>query len=97
MGSGGVPNRTIIRVDGRSGDLPTKGVKPNARYDLYVNGEKVQSRWYDKNGNVIRNRDYNHQNSMGNHTFPHDHQWDWTQGYPHRNSENLEPDYEGYN
>ena len=41
MGSGGVPNRTIIRVDGRSGDLPTKGVKPNSRYDLYFNGKKI--------------------------------------------------------
>ncbi len=78
MGAGGVPNRTIIRVDGRHGDLPGKGLKPNARYDLYVNGEKVQSRWTDKNGVPVRNRDYIHQDAHHNHIFPHDHIWDWT-------------------
>lgn len=41
MGAGGVPNRTIERVDGKRGDLPTSGAKPNSRYDLYVNGQKV--------------------------------------------------------
>ena len=34
MGAGGVPNVTIVRIDGRSGDLPTSGAKPNSRYDL---------------------------------------------------------------
>jgi len=37
MGAGGVTNRTIIRVNGRPGDLSTSGAKPNSRYDLYVN------------------------------------------------------------
>ena len=73
MGAGGVFNRGVVRLDGRRGDLPTKGAKPNHRYDLYVNGEKVQSRWFDKNGRAIRNRDFNHQDSHHNHTFPHDH------------------------
>lgn len=40
MGSGGVPNRTIERIDGKRGDLPTRTIKPNSRYDLYVNGKK---------------------------------------------------------
>ena len=39
MGVWGVPNRTIIRVDGRSGCLPTENAKPNSRYDLYENGK----------------------------------------------------------
>lgn len=50
MGAGGVPNRTIVKIDGRSGDLPTKGAKPNSRYDLYEYGKKKQSRWFDENG-----------------------------------------------
>lgn len=96
MGAGGVPNRTIIRINGRPGDLPTSDAKSNSRYDLYVNGEKVQSRWFDVNGNVVRNRDYIHQNAHNIHDFPHDHIWDWGRGYPHRNPENFEPDYGNY-
>lgn len=46
MGAGGVPNRTIEIIEGRNGDLPVRGAKPNSRYDLYVNGQKIQSRWY---------------------------------------------------
>lgn len=96
MGAGGVPNRTIERIDGRSGDLPTSGAKPNSRYDLYVKGTKIQSRWFDNNGNVIRNRDYSHQDSLNNHIFPHDHNWTWEKGFPQRNPENLPPDYSLY-
>lgn len=96
MGAGGVPNRTIVRIDGRSGDLPTRGAKPNSRYDLYENGKKIQSRWFDENGNVIRNRDYKHQDAHNNHTFPHDHKWIWNKGFPKRNPDNLEPDYENF-
>lgn len=95
MGSGGVPNRTIIRVDGRSGDLPTSGAKPNSRYDLYVNGNLRQSRWFDSKGNAVRNRDYFHQDPFNNHTFPHDHNWNWLSERP-RLPENLPPDYENY-
>lgn len=95
MGAGGVPNRTIERINARSGDLPTKSTKPNSRYDLYVNGIKIQSRWYDNNCRAIRNRDYAHQDSNNNHIFPHDHIWDWTKSKP-RLPTNLEPDYENY-
>ena len=96
MGSVGVPNRTIERVDGKRGDLPTSGAKPNSRYDLYVNGVKVQSRWFDSKGNVIRNRDFNHQNAHNNHTFPHDHNWNWNKGFPERSPNNLDPDFNLY-
>ena len=96
MGAGGVPNRTVVRVDGRSGDLPTSGAKPNSRYDLYENGRKRQSRWFDENGNVIRNRDYFHQDTHRNHIFPHDHMWKKEEVLK-RNPDNLMPDYENYN
>ena len=97
MGAGGVSNRGVEIVYGKRGSLPTRGAKPNHRYDLYVNGIKIQSRWFDENGNVIRNRDYEHQDAHNNHTFPHDHVWSWLKGYPKRNPDNLEPDYENYN
>jgi hypothetical protein len=96
MGAGGVPNRTIVRIDGRHGDLPTSGAKPNSRYDLYVNGSLVQRRWFDENGNVTRNRDFSHQNAHNNHEFPHDHEWSWNEGFPNRIKDNLSPDYETY-
>lgn len=97
MGAGGVPNRTIERIDGRSGDLPIKGAKPNSRYDLYVNGEKIQSRWFDSEGKVIRNRDFYHQNAQKNHKFPHDHNWVWVKEKAERIRENLIPDYDLFN
>lgn len=96
MGAGGVPNRTIKRIDGRRGDLPTKDAKPNSRYDLYVNGQKIQSRWFDKNGNVVRNRDFEHQDPHNNHFFPHDHNWTWNNGHPDRSKDLLIPDYTLY-
>lgn len=95
MGAGGVPNRTIISVDGRSGDLPTKGAKPNSKYNLYENGKLKQSRWFDENGKAVRNRDYFHQD-RGNHTFPHDHEWKWYGNQPHRDDFFIEPDYDNY-
>lgn len=97
MGAGGVPNRSVYRVEGRHGDLLVKNAKPNSRYDLYVNGNKVQSRWYDSNGNAIRNRDYMHQDAHNNHVFPHDHIWNWNNGFPARGREGIEPDYNNYN
>ena len=97
MGAGGVPNRTVVRVDGRSGDLPTRDAKPNSRYDLYDNGLKKQSRWFDEKGNVIRNRDYFHQNIFNNHSFPHDHDWEWVNNKPIRDFNFIEPDYKNFN
>ena len=75
--------------------MPTKGAKPNSRYDLYENGKLRQSRWFDNKGNVVRNRDYFHQDPLNNHTFPHDHEWDWTKDIP-RLPENLQADYDKY-
>lgn len=98
MGAGGVPNRTVEKVIGRSGDLPARAAKPNSRWDLYTyEGDLIQSRWFDENGNAIRNRDYKHQNVFLNHKFPHDHSWEWINGNPKRSSNPLDPDYEHFN
>lgn len=87
MGSGGVPNRGIEESYERS--LPATH-KPNARLDRYKDGQKVQSRWYDKNGMAERNRDYKH---GGKYPFPHDHVWQ----NGSRGQEHLPPDYINYN
>ena len=50
MGAGGIPSGGIVIVNGRRGDLPIVSSHINSRYDLYVNGVKVQSRWFDANG-----------------------------------------------
>lgn len=91
MGSGGVPNRGVDVTYEKK--LKITG-KPNSRIDRYnSNDEKVQSRWYDKSGNAIRNRDYGH---GGSHEFPHDHSWDWSSGKGTRGTEHLIPDYDNY-
>lgn len=96
MGAGGIPNRSVEIVNGRFGDLPTVSVKPNSRMDLYVNGIRVQSRWYDSECRVVRNRDYIHQNPHRNHFFPHDHVWEWVCDCPIRGVTFIEPDYDNY-
>ena len=95
MGGGGVPSGGVTIVNGRHGDLPKSG-KPNSRADLYLNGKKVQSRWFDHEGKVIRNRDYDHQDAHNNHEFPHDHNWIWINGIPKRGKEGLHPDRINY-
>ena len=98
MGAGGASSggTYVKRVDGRFGDLDTHVATPNARYDLYIRGKKVQSRWYDYNGNAVRNRDYYHQDAHHNHTFPHDHIWGLVNNNWQRIEENLDPDYINY-
>ena len=95
MGGGGVPSGGVTIINGRRGELPKTG-KPNSRADLYVNGKKVQSRWFDHEGKVIRNRDHDHQDAHNNHKFPHDHNWIWINGIPKRGKEGLQPDYINY-
>ena len=95
MGGGGVPSGGVTVKHGRRGELDTDTV-PNSRQDLYVNGKRVQSRWFDYEGKVIRNRDYDHQDAHHNHEFPHDHDWVWKNGHPIRNTQWVEPDYIRY-
>ena len=95
MGGGGVPSGGVTIKYGKRGDLDTE-FTPNSRQDLYVNGKKVQSRWFDHEGKVIRNRDHDHQDAHNNHKFPHDHNWIWINGIPKRGKEGLQPDYINY-
>lgn len=95
MGGGGVPSGGVIVVRGERGDLPISG-KPNSRADLYVGEKKVQSRWYDYEGKVVRNRDYDHQDAHHNHTFPHDHIWIRINGTLKRGKDDPVPDYRNY-
>ena len=95
MGGGGVPSGGVTVKHGRRGELDTDTV-PNSRQDLYVNGKRVQSRWFDHEGKVIRNRDYDHQDAHHNHVFPHDHHWEWINERPKRGKEGLNPDYINY-
>lgn len=93
MGAGGVPNRTVeVSYERR---LEPTG-KPNTRVDRHSprDGKKLQSRWYDKNGHAIRNRDYTSNN--GKTDIPHDHVWDWSKGKGERGETHLEPDYDNY-
>ena len=70
-------------VNGRSGDLP-KTSTPNSSQDLYVDGELYQRRFYDGDGNMIKDIDFTHGGLPGIHQFPHEHYWDWTDGDPSR-------------
>jgi len=69
-------------INGRSGDLPTSST-PNSSKDLYVDGKLWQRRYYDANGNVIKDIDFWHTNPHS-HTFPHEHFWEWIDGVPKR-------------
>ena len=95
MGGGGVPSGGVYVIHGRSGDLPYIVTHINSRYDLFVNGKRIQSRWYNPQGKAIRNRDYIHGNGGNNHFFPHDHNWSWGKNSP-RDKEALPPDYEKF-
>ena len=96
MGAGGIPSGGVIIVRNKN-RLPSKVEHINSRYDLYVDGRRKQSRWYDSNGIVVRNRDYFHSDPKGDHTFPHDHGWAMVNGEPTRISTNLPPDYIHFN
>ncbi len=87
MGSGGVTNHGTNNTEERS--LKKTG-KPNSKVQRYRYGKLVQERWYDNNGNAIRNRDYSH---SGPYPFPHDHIWEDGE----RGTEHLSPDYENFN
>ena len=98
MGSGGLPSGGVTKMYGRVGSLPRRGVKPNSRIDLYNDNEvRIQCRWYDHNGDAMRNRDFVHSNPKGDHKFPHDHNWIYENGELHRIPKNLEPDYDRFN
>ena len=89
MGGGGDATKIVERVDNVR-NLSIEG-KPDSRVDRYENGELIQQRWYDSKGFELRNRDYRHQDAHNNHTFPHDHIWDWSKKPPRL--KDVEPDW----
>ena len=56
----------------------------NSSQDLYDKdtGELLQRRYYDENGNAIKDIDFKHNDPNGTHTFPHEHWWDWSKDKP---------------
>ena len=77
-----IPSGGKFSQTGRIGSLKAISI-PNTRIDLYdENGDLIQQRWYGPDGKAIWNRDWNHTNKGGEHKFPHDHPWDWTQKIP---------------
>ena len=47
------------------------------------NGNIKTRRWFDENGNAIRDVDYtNHGNPKMHPEWPHEHIWDWNQNPP---------------
>jgi len=84
------PSGGIKQQVGRIGDLKAEG-NPNSRVDLYnKNEELIQQRWYGPDGRAIWDRDWAH--GGGDHTWPHDHSWEWS------NPEHPErPAYQGPN
>ncbi|SPC41583.1 exported hypothetical protein [Carnobacterium divergens] len=56
--------------------------EPNSSIDLLnPDGSVKQRRYYDENGKVLEDIDYNHTDN-GTHTFPHRHKWDWKKSPP---------------
>lgn len=83
------PSGGISKQIGRIGSLPRIGT-PNTRVDLYdENSNLLQQRWYGPDGRAIWDRDWSH--GGGEHEWPHDHYWDWT------NTKNPRPAYNGPN
>lgn len=81
------PSGGIERFD----DVPrlSKIGKPNSRADLYISGRLKQQRWYGPDGRAQRNRDHFHGGDK--HTFPHDHEWDWSKDPARQDS--VEPNW----
>ena len=63
---------------------PVKEQKPNSSVDILDgNGNIKTRRWFDENGNAIRDVDYtNHGNPKMHPEWPHEHIWNWNQNPP---------------
>ncbi len=76
MGGACMPSGGVNSILGRTGKMPYSSKIPNSRTDMYNEfGKKIQSRWYDWQGQPIYDRDFKHGNNGGIHEFPHDHRW----------------------
>lgn len=73
------------KVDDSGKDLPAKG-EPNSSVDkLNPDGSVKQRRYYGSDGRAQEDIDHNHTDD-GTHTFPHRHEWDWSQKNPRLDS-----------
>jgi len=66
-------------------DFPITGDPGSDRILPNPDGTPKQKRWYGPDGNVVRDRDYNHPGDM---PFPHDHEWENGE----RGKDHLPPD-----
>ena len=74
MGGSCQPSGGIKTQIGRIGSSP-KTSTPNSRVDIFnMLGQIVQQIWYGFTGQRIWSRDWSH--GGGNHTFPHDNEWE---------------------
>lgn len=98
--SGGI-NEPIYGKVGQN--IPGSFGPPNTRTDMYDidnPDELLQQRWYGPDGRNLWDRDWKHNDPHHNHTFPHDHNWDWTKppgkqrpSYKGPNGENTNNSY----
>ena len=82
-------NAAKIKIKIALSNLPTTGQEPwSWQIEPNPDGSPKQKRWYDGNGDAMRDRDYNH---SGNMEFPHDHVW--KNGKRSKEHESPSPDY----
>ena len=64
---------------------------PNSKAELYKKGKLKQERWFDSDGHVYCNRDWDHKwdPRHGEPKFPHDHYWE----NGRRSKEHFDPDW----
>ena len=77
----------IIRTGGHSytvnistaHTLPTTGTPDSVTQKYDAAGNLVTERYYDSNGNALRDIDYtDHGNPKAHPKVPHEHDWDWS-------------------
>ena len=63
---------------------PVKNQTPNSSVDILDEQGNIKTRrWFDENGNAMRDVDYtNHGNPSTHPEWPHEHTWDWSQNPP---------------
>ena len=55
-----------------------RSYKNEDMYDIDKPEDLLQQRWYGPDGKNLWERDWKHDDSHHNHTFPHDHFWNWS-------------------
>ncbi len=60
--------------------LPATGIPGSTSVEYNSDGTPKRERTYGEDGLASKDVDYNH--SGVNHTFPHEHEWDWSKKLP---------------